>query len=379
LRIKLNMPTRIEKLTPEQESQMIPYANKWIEIGLRTGEADWKTFDEYMPKAYEKAGIPYPKNVVRVSSPLVGAFAASIAEQVWKKRGAVGETVRKADLSIGEIVDDADEVVGRAIDNAVDNAVCDTVDETVGATVGKAVVSIDRTVRDVVDEIVDDASRIVGEAIVEIIGDAIDVDMTVENVVGATVGATVENSVSAIDDAIVEAVNMAVIEEVLKTADNTSIIEDVKKTMQLYDVKNISWHYWLGGQFWVGGWYYGNAFVNFFIDVCGLILDKDIMERALIYRKINESVNYIWANRNFVIVCDRPKEIHRDNQGQLHNEKGMSIKYGDGWGVYHLHGVSFEKELFDKVISGQMSVQEIVLIQDTDQRIQAMEIVLKNK
>lgn len=370
------MPTRIEKLTPEQESQMIPYANKWIEIGLHTGEADWKTFDEYMPKAYEKAGIPYPKNVVRVSSPLVGAFAASIAEQVWKKRGAVGETVRKAGLSIGEIVDDTYEVVGRAINDAVDSAVCDTVDKTVGATVGKAVVSIDRAVRDVVDEIVDNASMSVRDAVDGVVSENIKCGrMAVENVVGATVGATVDNSVSAIDDAIVEAVNGAVIEEVLKTADNKSIIEDVKKTMQLYDVEDISWHYWLGGQFWVGGWYYGNAFVNFFIDVCGLILDKDIMERALIYRKINESVNYIWANRNFVIVCDRPKEIHRDDQGQLHNEKGMSIKYGDGWGLYHLHGVSFEKELFDKVISRQMSVQEIVQIKDTDQRIQATKLV----
>jgi hypothetical protein len=366
------MPTRIDKLTPEQESQMIPYANKWVEIGLRTGEADWKTFDEYMPKAYEKASIPYPKNVVRVSSPLVGAFAASIAEQVWKKRGTVEEAFDETDLSIGEVVDDVYEVVGKAINNAVDNAVCDTVDETVGATVGKAVVSIDRTVRDVVDETVDNASMndvddVVRKAIIENIDDN-------SRIVGATVGATVDNSVASIDNAIVEAVNMAVIKEVRETADNKSIIEDVKKTMQLYDVEDISWHYWLGGQFWVAGWYYGNAFVNFFIDVCGLILDKDIMERALIYRKINESVNYILANRNFVIVCDRPKEIHRDNQGQLHNEKGMSIKYGDGWGLYHLHGVSFDKELFDKVTSRQMSVQEISQIKDTDQRIQAMKM-----
>lgn len=87
----------ISKLTKKQEEAMPAYRDKWIEIGLRTGETDFETFDKYIPICYEKAGLKYPKNVVRVKSPLVGALAASVSEAIWKKkRDAVDGAVRGA-------------------------------------------------------------------------------------------------------------------------------------------------------------------------------------------------------------------------------------------------------------------------------------------
>ncbi|HCC04968.1 TPA: hypothetical protein DEP58_01520, partial [Patescibacteria group bacterium] len=91
------MPKYIEKLTPSQEKQMSIYRDMWIEKGLQTGVTDWETFDKFMPVCYEKAGIAYPKNVVRVSSPLVGGLASAIAEAILrKKRGAVRDAVGDA-------------------------------------------------------------------------------------------------------------------------------------------------------------------------------------------------------------------------------------------------------------------------------------------
>jgi len=78
------MSKRIDRLTKEQEARMGEWRDKWIEIGLRTGEADWDTFDRYMPVCYEKAGLKYPQRVVRVQSPIVGAFAAAIAEKILR-------------------------------------------------------------------------------------------------------------------------------------------------------------------------------------------------------------------------------------------------------------------------------------------------------
>ena len=77
--------SRVDVLTQEQKDAIPDYTKKWIEIGLRTGETDWDTFDKYMPICYEKANIKYPKNIVRVSSPLVGALASAIAEGIYKK------------------------------------------------------------------------------------------------------------------------------------------------------------------------------------------------------------------------------------------------------------------------------------------------------
>jgi len=270
---------RVDTLTKSQEKAMIKYRDRWIEQGLKTGETDWKTFDKYMPACYEKAGLKYPKNVVRVSSPLVGALSASIAEAILlKKRGAVGGAVRDA--------------VGDAVGGAVGDAVRDAVGGAVRSAVRGAV----------------------GDAVRDAVGGA----------VGGSVG--------------------------------------IIKKLGL----NIGWHYWLGGQFWVGGLYWGTSFVSFFFDICKLKLSKDIMERALAYRKICESVNYIWPNRDFVIVCSRPIRISRDKNGRLHSLTEKAIEYPDGYGLYMIHGVKFTEEQFNK--AKKASLSDIIGWEDIDQR-----------
>ena len=90
------------------------------------------------------------------------------------------------------------------------------------------------------------------------------------------------------------------------------------------------------------------------------------MERAEAYRKICESVNYLWPNRGFVIVCNRPKIINLDKEGRLHNLEGKSIEYKDGWGLYHLHGVKFTEEQFNKVKG--ITLKDVLSWKDIDQR-----------
>jgi hypothetical protein len=302
------MSIQITKLTKKQKEAMPAYRDMWIEKGLKTGETDWDTFDKYMPICYEAAGLVYPKNVVRVQSPLVGGLAASIAQAILQKKGD----------AVGGAVDDAvRDAVRDAVDGAVDDAVRDAVDDAV---------------RDAVDDAVGDA---VNDAVRDAVRDAVD---------------------GAVDDAV------------------DILIKTLKKTGQV-----LSWHCWLGGQFWVGGWYWGVAFVNFFFDICKLKLSKDIMKRALAYRKVCESVNYIWPNRDFVMVCARPKKINRDDRGRPHSETEKSIEYPDGWGLYHLHGVKLEKEWWEKIVKDQMSPDEIFAIDNIEHRRIAYEYMDKTK
>jgi hypothetical protein len=369
------MPKKITDLTPEQEAAMPSYAKKWIDIGLRTGDTDWNTFDKYMPICYAKAKLAYPKQVIRVQSPLVGALASAIAEAIYAKYirrgavdGAVGDAVRDAvGGAVRDVVDDAvGDVVGGAVGGAVGDAVRDAVDGAVDDVVGDAVGG---AVRDVVRGAVGDAVRdavdgAVGGVVRGAVGDA--VRDAVGGAVRDAVGGAVRDVVrGAVDDAVGGAVGGAVGDAVRGAVGGA--VRIVKKLGL-----SISWHYWLGGQFWVGGWYYrGVAFVSFFFDVCGLKLKRDIMERAEAMRKVCESVNYIWPNSNFIMVCARPQLIHRDNQGRLHNEHGKAIEYPDGWGLYLLHGVRFPEELYLKVFQG-MPMQDILAIEDIDQRTQAI-------
>ena len=259
------MVKRIYTLTEKQKAMMPVWAEKWIKISLKTGKTDWETFDKYMPICYEKANLKYPKNVVRVQSPMVGAFASSIAEEILSKRrkgGAVSGAVSGA--------------VRGAVEDAVRGAVSDAVEDAVSGAVRGAV-------EDAVSGAVEDAVR------------------------GAVSGA-VEDAVS-------------------------GAVRGAKPKRE--------WHFWLGGQFWVG-WWGISYYVSFFLDVCKLDVSKDIRERVEAYRKVNESVNYIWANRDFVMVCARPKKIKRNSLGQLHNINGKAIEYPDGWGLYCLNGVTYK-------------------------------------
>ena len=76
------MKTKINSLTAEQQAMMPVWRDKWIEIGLKTGETDWKTFEANIKIAYEKANLPFPNKIIRVESPIVGALAASISDRI---------------------------------------------------------------------------------------------------------------------------------------------------------------------------------------------------------------------------------------------------------------------------------------------------------
>jgi hypothetical protein len=368
----------IKELTDKQRKAMPAYTKKWIKIGLKTGEADWKTFDKYMPICYTKAGIIYPKNIVRVQSPMVGALAAAVAEALLRARrgdavrGAVSDAVDGAvdgavsDAVRGAVSDAVRGAVSDAVDGAVDGAVSDAVDGAVrGAVDGAVRGAVDGAVRDAVDGAVRDAvDGAVGDAVDGAVGDAVDgavsdaVDGAVDGAVRGAVDGAVRDAVDgavrdavdgAVDGAVRGAVDGAVrdaVDGAVRDAVDGAVSDAVQTAISIAKKASVSfsWHYWLGGQFWVGYGYYswswlGVAAVNFFFDICKLKLSKDIMERALAYRKVCESVNYIWLNRDFVMVCARPVHIDKDESGRLHSQTRMAIQYPDGWGLYRYHGI----------------------------------------
>ena len=103
------------------------------------------------------------------------------------------------------------------------------------------------------------------------------------------------------------------------------------------------------------------------------------MERAFAIRKVCESVNYIWPNRDFVMVCARPTKINRDERGRLHSIIEKSIEYPDGWGLYHLHGVRLEKEWWTRIVNDTMTPEEIFAIDNLEHRRIAYEYMDKTK
>ena len=88
-----------------------------------------------------------------------------------------------------------------------------------------------------------------------------------------------------------------------------------------------------GGAFWAS-W---TAYVSFMRDVLGW--DDPVLENFKIDEILATSCGWVWWHENVLAISDRPQEIHRDNQGRLHNHCGPSISYRDGWALHHWHGV----------------------------------------
>lgn len=114
---------------------------------------------------------------------------------------------------------------------------------------------------------------------------------------------------------------------------------------------------YIGGQFWVSGWYWGGAFASFFREVCQLDLPGDLWDRARAYEATMESACWWWPHRRFVMVCERPTVIHRElvNAAQprgwgshrLHCETGPAVAWPDGWGVWAIHGVRVSQQVVE--------------------------------
>src|SRR3990167_6207773 len=440
------MPKRIDELTSKQKSQIDAWADKWIEIGLRTGEIDLQTFTEGTKEAYGFAGIPWHSNVIVVDNPLVMALAAPIAGLILNNiavrgavHGAVNGAVRDAVIgAVSNAVDDAVRAaVGGAVNNAVRGAVGGAVRGTVGNAVGGAVGdavggavrdavrgavhdavggavdgavgdavgdAVDNAVRDAVDDAVRGAvvdavggavNGAVGDAVVDAVAGAVigavsgavrdAVDDAVNGAVGGAVAGAVIGAVSgavrgAVDDAVDDAVGIAVacavgavyvtvvgaVDAAVRGAVRGAVagavrvavggavdaaVDDAVGNLSVDSVRKAildNYRKYLGGQFWVGGWYWGNAYVTFFRDVCDLELSQDILGRMKAYEKINTSACVWYPHERFIMVSKRPKTINLElvdpnikrgwNSHRLHNETGTSIEW-DGFALYHIHGV----------------------------------------
>jgi hypothetical protein len=407
----LNMVKRIEKLTEAQSAQMAAWADKWIEVGLRTGPADRVKFMSAAERCYEAANIPWHRNIVWVSSPLVMAIAAPVAALVFEisRRGAVDGAVYGAvdDAVRGAVYGAVDDAVDGAVRGAVDGAVDDAVDDAVrGAVRGAVDGAVDGAVRGAVDGAVHDAVRgavdgAVRGAVRGAVDDAVDgaVDGAVHDAVRGAVDGAVRGAVrgavygavdgavdgavrgavyGAVDDAVRGAVHDAVdgavrgaVHDAVGSAVGGAVDDAVdgavrgavggavddavddakyKKIRQAVSAAiSTGWRNYLGGQFWIGGWYWGVALTSFFREVCDLEIGRDLWERGKAHEAIAESACCWYPHKNFIMVCERPTVIHcelvsRNNlrgfgSHRLHADNGPAISWPDGWGLYVDHGV----------------------------------------
>lgn len=98
------------ELTEEHKAMIPGWADKWIKNALSTKEMDKPEYDimyKALNKLYEVADLKAPKNIVFVTSPIVGQVAAGIAATLWYFRDEEKQTINVDDVESWESIPDA--------------------------------------------------------------------------------------------------------------------------------------------------------------------------------------------------------------------------------------------------------------------------------
>jgi hypothetical protein len=111
------------------------------------------------------------------------------------------------------------------------------------------------------------------------------------------------------------------------------------------------------------------AFYDFFKEINHLQKNENF-EKWLEYCDAN--IYYCIQCSAHCAICPMPMFVKRDSQNRMHCEDGKAIKWADGWGIYVLNGIRFDRknqeELYWKIVRKELTLPEILRIEDIDQR-----------
>ena len=319
----------LETLTKKQEQLMEDKKNEWLKLALESGdELDVEAFKRGVTFLYELSTLKDPIKVY-VDSPLSMQYACQLLKNtgIEELAKSVQARIQVWDQVKNQVRDQVGIQVGDQVGNQVKNQVRDQVRDQVKNQVRDQVRDqVENQVRDQVgiqvwDQVWDQVKNQVWDQ----------VGIQVWDQVGIQVGDQVGNQVR----------------------DQVGI--------QVGDYEQTSYN----GLFWDAGWM---SFYDYFTEIGIVRLELFDTYKEFIQSGVYDTIMF----DKFVIGCRRPQQISRNTQFVMHSTTGPAISWRDGFSLHYLNGVYFSEELFKKVTSGTMLFEDILKIEDIDQRTQAM-------
>jgi len=100
--------------------------------------------------------------------------------------------------------------------------------------------------------------------------------------------------------------------------------------------------------------------------------DKKYLEYSELLMQAKEYGLGYWVELEDTLYLVPTPLVRIDSMNRYHSDELPAIRWKNGMEVYFLHGVKFEKELWEKVVSRKMQFADILAIEDIDQRRQAI-------
>jgi hypothetical protein len=297
------MVQRVDVLTAEQAMQLPAYADRWIEIALRTGAADRGSFEPAVRRCYEPARIDWHGKVVWVASPGILALAGPIAAVLVRLRQSRLIHVQRAATEVARKVSDANGwPVSIAVRRCLSDELRQAVEHELELPLVRALQSLHGSVDAAMSEAVDQVTR---EGLANEVRVAVD-----------------EASGGASDEEVREAIGC-----ILRAGWGGT-------------VPSLSW-----AEQW---WPWGAPATSYLREVCGLALDEGVLTRARALEDVTRSACCWFPYRTFVMACEWPREIHFDDTHRdrtdgdgvyrLHRMDGPAVCWSDGWSIHAFQG-----------------------------------------
>ena len=353
----------ITQLTKAQEARLPEFIKKWTDIGLSTEPANRIEAEKGIIAAYKSVGLEAPK-IVWCDSPLTQGLTKAIVFGLLESQAKGRQSVR---TSLGQLVAQSvryRERVGQSagqsvwpsvklpIAQSVWESVWQSVRQSAGPAAGQSVwqlvvqspgpsveQSVVKSVRQSVEQSVkqpvaqsvwksfwQSAGQPVapsawqlllqsrGRSFVELVG------QLVRQSVVQSARQSVEQSV---EQSRGESVRQWVLRQSVGHSVELSVEESVEQSG--YGQHDASW---LG--------YY-----DYCKTVCGL--GEETYKLGGLWQ-IAQNAGWLLPFNKLCWVSERHCKLHRNPDGQLHNDEEMALAYPDGWGIYALNGVLMQPE-----------------------------------
>ena len=274
----------ITKLTKEQEKGIIDWRNHCLEIGYDTSSINKEVVENSWTKFYKILGYKKP-TFWYCQSPLQAQIIINIFPEIEKIiKQTKGENIRN---NIGNNIEKNIESnivnnIGRNIESNIESNIWKNIRNNIVNNIGRNIG------RNIVNNIVSNIWRNIGSDIWRNIG--------------------------------------------------SNIWRNIGSNIRKLNFECISTYSWCQHDIsWIGYYKYYEKY--------GLLPYDKNFEIFNIWHDLACSCGWCYTFENIIFICEKPCEIHINENKQLHKNGDMALKYSDGYGLYMLNGVNVSKYL----------------------------------
>jgi len=115
--------------------------------------------------------------------------------------------------------------------------------------------------------------------------------------------------------------------------------------------------------------------IEYVASLDGITVNQDRLRTLTLLGELGKETFWILPLKNGAIFCDRPIHIHRNEDNRLHCDQESAVGFADGWGIYAIHGVRFEKDTWQKIVDQDFTVKDLAELPTAEHRASAISML----